>query len=536
MIQKRTRQEYTFCVLQYRSRLRQYTGTAVVRLSLLFFISLVTLLGMTSCAHDKRKHVIEENIKAMQTGNLRYRADEIRALVLDKAKNDNLYRSVVRRVAEYYADNRPFVWISLSGASTRADSLLDILQEHCETFGLRSSLFGIEDIRRDIGVLSSPADVKDINLAAAKVEYALTKAFFIYASGQAFGFANPDNIYNHIEEYNVDSLTTRYRRLCDFGASRPDADFFRKAARMAADGRLSSFIDSIQPKSSLYAMLVDKLKAVGKTDRRLRLKILANMERCRWRASRFSRQMPSETDRYNVTVNIPSFSLRAVKGAETLSMAVGCGTKDHKTPMLTSWITRMDVNPQWIVPKSLAADYAFNKPRMHSMGMFVLDKKRGKLPPESVSFARINDGQQYIVQAGGRKNSLGRIIFRFENAFSVFLHDTSSPWLLQRTYRAVSHGCVRLAKPMDLALFLLDDKDSDKADRLRYSMTVETDGDDGTAVDKKKMIRTIDVKPNVPLTVAYYTFFYDESGGLAEYNDVYEYDDALIEAIQPYVN
>lgn len=69
------------------------------------------------------------------------------------------------------------------------------------------------------------------------------------------------------------------------------------------------------------------------------------------------------------------------------------------------------------------------------------------------------NGGQYIIQAGGPKNSLGRIIFRFDNNFSVFLHDTSSPWVFQRERRTVSHGCVRVEKPYELALFLLDDVD-----------------------------------------------------------------------------
>ena len=536
MILKLQRQEHTVSVSQIPSCLIHYTGTAVVKLSLLLFVFSIALLTITSCSNRHRKHLSEDKLKHFQSDNLRYHPETIRALVLDMASNDNRFRFVSKRVAEYYNDNNTFVWISLSGVKTNADSLLNIINKHCDDTGLRLSMFNIENIKKDIDILSSPNAIKDINKSAAAVEYALTKALFLMASTQAYGLVNPDNIYNHIEKYNVDSLTTRYRRLCDYGLSRPQASFFHSAARMAKEGYLSSFIDSLQPATPLYTMLIKKLKSVAKTDRHSRLKILANIERCRWHSSRFSSHSKAALNNYNVMVNIPSFSLRAVKGNEILSMAVGCGTKDHKTPMLTSFITRMDVNPQWIVPKSLAADYAFNKPRMHNLGMFVLDKKRGKLPPESLSFSRINDGQQYIIQAGGRKNSLGRIIFRFDNAFSVFLHDTSSPWLLQRSYRAVSHGCVRLAKPLDLALFLLNDNKSDKADKLRYSMTVETDGDDGSKVDKKKIIRTININPCVPLTISYFTFFYNESGGLAEFNDVYNYDDALIEAIQPYVN
>lgn len=52
-------------------------------------------------------------------------------------------------------------------------------------------------------------------------------------------------------------------------------------------------------------------------------------------------------------VNIPSFHLMAVDEKDTLTMRIGCGTTETKTPLLTSSIKRMDVNPVWIVPRSI---------------------------------------------------------------------------------------------------------------------------------------------------------------------------------------
>lgn len=49
-----------------------------------------------------------------------------------------------------------------------------------------------------------------------------------------------------------------------------------------------------------------------------------------------------------------------------------------------------------------------------------------------------------VIQEGGSGNSLGRVIFRFNNNFSVFLHDTSSPNVFTRTDRRASHGCIRV--------------------------------------------------------------------------------------------
>lgn len=53
-------------------------------------------------------------------------------------------------------------------------------------------------------------------------------------------------------------------------------------------------------------------------------------------------------------------------------------------------------------------------------------------------------GAYGIAQRGGKGNALGRIIFRFDNNFSVFLHDTNSKGVFGQEDRGVSHGCIRI--------------------------------------------------------------------------------------------
>ena len=57
--------------------------------------------------------------------------------------------------------------------------------------------------------------------------------------------------------------------------------------------------------------------------------------------------------------------------------------------------------------------------------------------------------------------------------FSVYLHDTSSREAFSRFDRGVSHGCIRVEKPLELAIFLLQDKEETLIDKLRYSTTVD---------------------------------------------------------------
>ena len=60
-----------------------------------------------------------------------------------------------------------------------------------------------------------------------------------------------------------------------------------------------------------------------------------------------------------------------------------------------------------------------------------------------------------IRQSAGCDNSLGNIVFRFTNPYSVYVHDTPLRQYFAQPYRALSHGCVRMENPMQLAAYLL---------------------------------------------------------------------------------
>ena len=240
-------------------------------------------------------------------------------------------------------------------------------------------------------------------------------------------------------------------------------------------------------------------------------------------------------------MNIPAFRLYATDGDSTLTMRVGCGAVKTKTPLLTSKIMRMDVNPQWIVPKSIAKGIVYSTGYLHRNHMFISDRKRGRLDASQASYAKIMSGEQHIVQEGGPGNSLGRIIFRFENNFSVFLHHTNSPGFFERDSRAVSHGCVRIQQPLDFAIFLLNDKDDDLIDRIRYSMEADInhsqheEGKPAEHINRDRLIRQVSVEPEVPLFITYFTLYPDQYGQLQEYRDVYGYDKAIIKHLTPYI-
>ncbi|MGQ0593446.1 MAG: L,D-transpeptidase family protein [Gammaproteobacteria bacterium] len=60
-----------------------------------------------------------------------------------------------------------------------------------------------------------------------------------------------------------------------------------------------------------------------------------------------------------------------------------------------------------------------------------------------------------VRQRPGRSNALGHVKFVLPNNMNIYLHDSPADQLFARTRRAFSHGCIRLARPLELARLIL---------------------------------------------------------------------------------
>jgi len=139
-----------------------------------------------------------------------------------------------------------------------------------------------------------------------------------------------------------------------------------------------------------------------------------------------------------------------------------------------------------------------------------------------------------VKQDNREGNSLGRIIFRFPNNFAVYLHDTPSRWAFMNTNRAVSHGCVRLEKPLDFALFLLEEPDEVLEDRIRAAMDlppVSEKGKELIAKEEYQELKQYNLKEHIPLFLDYHTVYFSAAGELAYADDPYVYDPPLLKAL-----
>ena len=225
--------------------------------------------------------------------------------------------------------------------------------------------------------------------------------------------------------------------------------------------------------------------------------ITANMERWRW--------MPEDLGASYLIVNIAAFRLDVFEGERAvLSMKTVVGKDYTRTPFFAARIAEVIVNPWWNVPDSIATKELWPKQRR-----------------DPSYFARehmvVRDGR--IRQRPGAWNALGRLKFNMPNPYDVYLHDTPAKQLFARSFRAFSHGCIRLERPMDLASYLL-------RDQPRWTRAaIESDIASGTE-------RTIRLTSPRPVYVLYWSAWVGDDGHMEFHRDHYARDAALAAALE----
>ncbi|GAA0314599.1 murein L,D-transpeptidase [Sphingomonas oligophenolica] len=224
--------------------------------------------------------------------------------------------------------------------------------------------------------------------------------------------------------------------------------------------------------------------------------IMANLERWRW--------LPQELPRDRIQVNIAAALMTVFDGdTPVLSMRAVTGRPGHETPMLSSTIHSVVINPPWNVPTSIATNELWPKERK-SPGYL----KRNGFVVNGTS----------LQQAAGNQSALGRFKFDFDNPYSVYLHDTPSRAKFASFDRLASHGCVRLEKPADLANLLL------RGDPVWTPDAV------AAAVARGKTIR-VSARP-VQVYLLYWTAFASANGQMNFRGDPYGWDRTLAAKIE----
>lgn len=225
------------------------------------------------------------------------------------------------------------------------------------------------------------------------------------------------------------------------------------------------------------------------------MQIAANLERLRWSNLVYTGK--------HFNINIPEFMLYAYN-CDTFKFAlkVCVGERkpknyndrmkkylkthrildrppNHETPVFSSKISHLVLNPDWLVPVNIVQKelyFSFIKDpfylKDHDYKVYL---NNVEVNPDSIQWKkyRVDHIPFRIKQNPGEINALGRIKFVFYNPYDVFLHDTPSKNNFNRSGRAVSHGCIRVEKPLKLVDFLLNENSRFDIDDIRMAIGME---------------------------------------------------------------
>lgn len=438
---------------------------------------------------------------------------------------------------KYYNKSNPYVWATRMGISPEADTLLNYLSQTGD-LGLSHNAFYADTIGRLLQQLRKHEFTEaNANQLTGRLEYLLTRAYLRYACGQRFGYLHPRHLMNNLLVDAPEPGETRtsviYRQIYDQQSEEVSDSFIHHALEQVRHHRLSAFLAEIQPTDTLFRRMQSeyiRAKQLGDTTRTRLARI--NMERARWR-------YPHPTGGRYIWVNLASQELTAVDTQrDTMTtMRVCCGNASHKTPLLHSAIKHVELNPYWVIPQTIvrkeivprhvgdSAYYARNN--YHAINK----ETKQVVNPRWLSAADLRSGRYTLRQERGAGNSLGRIIFRFPNNFSVYLHDTNNKGAFQRADRAISHGCVRVERPLDLALFFVDDPTPLYVDRIRMAVGQQPLSEQGKAYQEnhpdEKPMKTIGYSSPIPVWLDYWTLYPSPHGTLQSFSDKYGYDKEL---------
>lgn len=294
-----------------------------------------------------------------------------------------------------------------------------------------------------------------------------------------------------------------------------DEPFVHEASEDLYSPALETALKAFQRRHALQddgVMGSGTLAALNATPRDRLDQLRVNMERFRWYAADIEpRSLLVDIAGGRVIFfrnNSPQWEARGQVGKDT-----------RQTPSIKSRVTRLTLNPTWTVPPTILREDKLPKIReslnyLAEHKLQVLDYEGVELDPATIDWN--NPGRILLRQAPGPENPLGRVVIRFANPYSIYLHDTPSQGLFARSQRAFSSGCVRVESVMQLIDLLLT-----PAERERVAGLLEAGN-------------TYEFRPaeSTPILLAYWTAEADSSGVPRYRPDIYHRDQALLTALQ----
>jgi murein L,D-transpeptidase YcbB/YkuD len=289
--------------------------------------------------------------------------------------------------------------------------------------------------------------------------------------------------------------------------------------QLHAGGQPSVLLQGLLPASADYIALRNELARLRASPSSAEnqahiVQVLANLERWRWLPRRFP-------DR-RIEVHLAQYELVYFDGVNSAPARydVIVGAPRSPSPVFAATIEAVTLNPYWnppysIVVNELAPRFARNPLQAAREDFEVLDSRENVVDASAVNW-RARPLLYHLRQRPGPQNALGRLRFDLPNPYSVYLHDTPSRSLFERTVRAFSHGCIRVKAPVALASSLLgaDWSETKLSDAIATGAT-----------------QTIRLANPAPVYLLYQTAIADDNGSIQYLNDVNHRDNAIAAAL-----
>ncbi len=245
--------------------------------------------------------------------------------------------------------------------------------------------------------------------------------------------------------------------------------------------------------------------------------IRLNLERYRW--------FVNDLEPTYVLVNIAGFTLQYIEnGRYRWGTRVIVGQPYRETPVFKADMQYIVFNPQWVIPPTILAKDALpairnSRSYLDRKKLRVIDSRGRVVDPASVNWSGYSAANfpYRLQQTAGDHGALGRIKFMMPNKHIIYLHDTPTKNLFDKSERTFSSGCIRVENPLDLAQLVL--QDSVKWNRKSIDSTI--------AAGKTS---TVNLPKRIPVFLLYLTAI-AEGEEIQFRRDVYNRDDRLRKAL-----
>jgi len=258
-------------------------------------------------------------------------------------------------------------------------------------------------------------------------------------------------------------------------------------------------------------------------------RILINMERWRW--------LPEQLGKLYVWDNVPEALTRIVKDGKVIHTdKIIVGQPTWPTPSFSADMKVVVFHPSWGVPEGIKAKELGPILRKSSggglFGIFgggysanaVLEAYQlrayvngHQVDGNSVDWSSVDMRSVSFQQPPGPKNPLGDVKFMFPNKHDVYMHDTPEHNLFANSFRALSHGCMRVQDPRHFAEIILGEDKGWSAEKTRSMFAAGS--------------QEVPLDTHIPVHVTYMTARVTDDGKLEMYGDFYGLDGRVAAAL-----